>query len=400
MQIETIFERDTLTVAVRGRIDAVGAPALQEALRADVRHLTLDFENVEYVSSSGLRALLAAQKKMTAAGGAFEVVNVSPEVYEVLDMTGFAEIMTVRRALRQVSVEGCPIIGRGSTGTVYRIDPETIVKVFNPQIRFSEIEREISYTKRAFVHGIPTEISYDIVRCGEQYGIVLELIDADTLSSTLRAAPETLEEYAEKYAKLLRLLHTTRMPKGELPDAKRIYLDKFKYLPQYLETAEIDALRELIESVPDRATILHGDAHPKNIMVQDGELVFIDMGECSLGHPVFDLADIYYSIVRYAIDAPERVLENIGMESELCRRTWDAMAARYFAGKTPGEIRKIEAQLDHFSMLRMASFIATFDMSKQKPEMAAAFCSKIQSAIRKDVLPYIDEMRSVFELMD
>ena len=63
-------------------------------------------------------------------------------------MTGFTDIIDIRKAMREVSVEGCEIIGKGGHGTVYRIDGDTIVKLYNEDEPFDEIEREISYAKQ------------------------------------------------------------------------------------------------------------------------------------------------------------------------------------------------------------------------------------------------------------
>ena len=75
--------------------------------------------------------------------------NVTPEVFDILDMTGFTQLLTVRKALRQVSVEGLTEIGHGQNGHIYRMDPDTIVKVFNANIDYSMIQNEINKSKVA-----------------------------------------------------------------------------------------------------------------------------------------------------------------------------------------------------------------------------------------------------------
>ena len=108
--------------------------------------------------------------------GDVTVNNVSSEVYEIFNVTGFTEILNVKKALREVSIEGCEMIGAGGYGSVYRIDAETIVKVYhNASLEFIEKERELS--KRAFLLGVPTAISFDTVKVGEQYGVVYEICD-------------------------------------------------------------------------------------------------------------------------------------------------------------------------------------------------------------------------------
>lgn len=69
------------------------------------------------------------------AGKAIDVQNVSPAVYEILETTGFTELLNVRKRLREISVEGCEQIGAGVSSRVYRIDDDTIVKVFSSRDR-------------------------------------------------------------------------------------------------------------------------------------------------------------------------------------------------------------------------------------------------------------------------
>ena len=83
------------------------------------------------------------------------------------------------KPLREVSVEGCELIGKGGNGAVYRLDPETIVKVYFGERNSPEkIKQNREVTKNAFVHGIPTTIAFDMVRVGENYGVVFEMINA------------------------------------------------------------------------------------------------------------------------------------------------------------------------------------------------------------------------------
>ncbi len=97
MTIEKIQNGAELTLVLNGRLDTTTAPMLEAELKqtiSSVNKLTLDFENVAYLSSAGLRVLLAAQKVMNKQG---EMVlkNVNDEVMEVFDITGFVDILTI-----------------------------------------------------------------------------------------------------------------------------------------------------------------------------------------------------------------------------------------------------------------------------------------------------------------
>ena len=97
MEIRKVREGNKLTVAVSGRLDTTTAPMLESELRNDldsVTELVFDFAGLEYISSAGLRVLLAAQKTMNMKGS-MKVQHVRPDVMEVFDMTGFNDILTI-----------------------------------------------------------------------------------------------------------------------------------------------------------------------------------------------------------------------------------------------------------------------------------------------------------------
>ena len=70
------------------------------------------------------------------------ITEVNPPIYEILEMTGFTEIMRVEKAYRIVSVEGCEEIGHGANGRIYRIDQDNVVKVYNNPEALDEIRHE------------------------------------------------------------------------------------------------------------------------------------------------------------------------------------------------------------------------------------------------------------------
>ena len=98
MQINKNFTGATLTLKIEGRIDTTTAPALEAELKhsvtSDVQNLILDFAKVEYISSAGLRVLLAAQKVMKKQG-TMTVQHVNDVIMEVFEVTGFSDILTI-----------------------------------------------------------------------------------------------------------------------------------------------------------------------------------------------------------------------------------------------------------------------------------------------------------------
>ena len=96
MEIKTKVDGTTMTIAVTGRVDTVTAPELEAGLKfGDATKVVLDLQNVPYMSSAGLRLLLTAHKTMMSSGGELALANVQPSVKEVLDITGFSNILNI-----------------------------------------------------------------------------------------------------------------------------------------------------------------------------------------------------------------------------------------------------------------------------------------------------------------
>ena len=97
MTIEQKKNGDALTIALEGHLDTVTAPELRAVLEsslAGVKELTFDFEKLEYISSSGLRLLLYAQKVMSEQG-AMKVIHANSIILEIFEVTGFSDVLTI-----------------------------------------------------------------------------------------------------------------------------------------------------------------------------------------------------------------------------------------------------------------------------------------------------------------
>ena len=89
---------DKLTVELTGRLDTNTAPQFEGELQGELenlKELIIDTKSLEYISSAGLRVLLSAQKSMNKASGEMKVINVSEEIMEIFEVTGFSDILTI-----------------------------------------------------------------------------------------------------------------------------------------------------------------------------------------------------------------------------------------------------------------------------------------------------------------
>ena len=97
MTINKITEGSVLTVALEGRLDTMTSTSLEEELTASldgITDLVLDIDKLEYMSSAGLRVLLAVQKRMSKQGS-MKVTHVNPIIMEIFEVTGFSDILTI-----------------------------------------------------------------------------------------------------------------------------------------------------------------------------------------------------------------------------------------------------------------------------------------------------------------
>lgn len=294
MDIATETAGDKLTVKLDGRLDAITAPPLDAKLALDgVRELILDFAKCHYISSAGIRSVLKAHQAMARAQGKMVVTNVSPHVREVFDLTGLSDMITIGKKTREISLEGLELLSAGVCGECYRLDHETVVKVYNEGVEPEIAEREKQYSKAAFVMGVPTAISYDVVSCGTRSGVVYELLDAELFSAVIREDTANLDRYAKMLSDTAKTLHAAQGDKTILPDLKHRLRGIIRDAGYLFTSEESEYLMEKLEAMPDADTCVHFDLHSSNIMMQNGELVIIDMGDFSAGSYLFDLGLIY-----------------------------------------------------------------------------------------------------------
>ncbi len=320
-----------LVLSLSGHIDSANAAEVEtEAIAQREKYpdkdLVINAEKLEYISSAGLRIILRLKKTCST----LKIVNVSTEIYEILEMTGFTEMIEVEKAYRQLSVEGCEVIGQGANGKVYRIDKDTIVKVYLNPDSLPDIKRETALARKAFVLGIPTAIPFDVVRVGEGYGSVFELLNAKSFAKLLVEDPDKIDTYVSLYVDLLKKIHSTVVKPEDMPNMKQVAVNWAKFLLEYLPETEGKKLVELISAVPDRHTMIHGDYHVKNIMIQNGEVLLIDMDTLSYGHPVFELASMYLALEGYSLCDHSVTEKFLGIPYDTGVSFWHKSLALYF----------------------------------------------------------------------
>ncbi|MBE6835458.1 MAG: STAS domain-containing protein [Ruminococcaceae bacterium] len=319
-------------IKLTGRIDSANAADVEKKINDEIGafdgFLTLDASELEYISSAGLRVILRLKK----ANNTTKVINCSSDVYEIFDMTGFSEMMEVKKAYRKLSVDGCEVIGEGANGIVYRTDPDTIVKVYKNPDSLDVIHNERELARKAFVMGIPTAIPYDVVQVGDLYGSVFELLNAKSFAKLINAG-ESVELLAKQSVDILKAMHATVLKDGELPDKKKEAMKWAEFTSAQLPAEIGEKLLKLFNDIPDTNTMLHGDFHIKNIMQQNGENLLIDMDTLSMGHPIFEFAAIYAAYIGFSCVDKLNAQEFLGIKKEACDDFWKYTVEYYFSDR-------------------------------------------------------------------
>ena len=387
--MKSLLKDDVLTFFLEGRIDSNNAVQVEKEIFESVAaapgvEVEMDLKNLEYISSAGLRIFMRLLKQTNKK---IQVMNVSPEVYEIFEVTGFTQMLDVKKCMREVSIEGCPEIGSGANGKVYRLTRDEIIKIFRPDVTLAEIEEEREASRKAFLLGIPCAIAFDTVRCGDTLGTVYEMLNAVTLSERIRQNPECLPEVAEAAAQLLKQLHEIQVPAGQMPDATRVLHAKMDKLAGDFTPQELAKLHALYDSIPAMNRFVHNDFHSKNVMECGGELMLIDLGAAGIGNPLIDLCHSYlvYNLMGHSVkNLSDDDMSIIGLTFGELKRFWNVFIRTYFGSEEKAEhVNKLIAPY---------GLLMYFVSAMTHPMLPASYRPAFADRVRVEVLSQYDKM--------
>ena len=374
------------------RIDSGNAVILEGKISEELKKFpsdkpVFDAQNLEYISSAGLRVLLKISKKF---GEKLDVINVSNEVYSIFDVTGFTELFNVRKKLREISAECLDVIGKGAFSTVYRLGPETILKVYTREsATLADVERDRLSSRKVFLRGIPTAIPFDTVKAGGHYGLVYEMIDTDTMSGTLAKNPERLEELSIKAAYLLKKLHTTEFEPGTFPDARDRQHARIQraFNMNLLSQNDKDFADSIIDLIPYSNTFIHSDFHAGNLMVSGDDLILIDVGDAGLGNPINDFLVSYAHLVEVRAAFSENVRAShkraMGLDYKMLGEIWKIIMREYF-GTSDGEKLKKYSEIisvyASFMMLSISAAVCRMSSYEEGRQAAEKYMSRLRES--------------------
>ena len=355
------------------KIDSTNINLVEERLNKELKgykgDVIINCDELDYISSAGLRIILKIKKAFPN----IKIINCNQAVYEIFEMTGFTEMMDIKKGYRKISVDGCEVIGEGAYGIVYRIDPDTIVKVYKNS-SIDDIIKERDRAKKAFILGIPTAISYDIVKVGDFYGSVFEMLDAKSFAELLREG-ESINKLVKQSVQMLKLIHKTESINDELPNKKDEAIEWAKYCEEYLPKDIGKKLVKMMKDIPCRNTIIHGDFHIKNIMHLKSENLLIDMETVGIGHPVLELACSYSIYEGFECLDPKNPEKFLGIPQEKCRKYMNLTYKYYFDELEDEAIEEIKNKVKIICYTRLLRRqIKHFGIDNEEAKKSIEFC--------------------------
>jgi len=388
-------------IALGNKYDSTNAPMLQEELLKIIEEnkmeltekggIVLDAKETSYISSAGLRVFLYIKKQ----GYDFQIINVSPEVFEIFDMTGFTKLFNISKALKEMyPQESWEEIGHGASSKVFRIGSEQLLKIYDKKVPFWKIEREANNVKNAFIHGIPTYIGYEIVSVkGMDYGntgLIIELMDSQVFSVFLNEHPELFDEYADKYIKMIRDIHSTQAD-DSFEDIEQLWHSWLDMLTPWLSEDELQKLHKMVATVPKRHTVVHSDMHVNNVIVSNGELVIIDMADIGFGHPIFDIGPLCFHY-HYMEVASKAMADNLIIaRSEIRDKLWHRLLDDYLADPDSKRHDALVKIYNCFGALRCAIIAA------KHAQLAVEQKEIMISTMRRELFPQYDEIITLMQ---
>jgi len=371
-----------MTIYLSGRIDSANAAEKEkeifDQLGNERKYITIDGENLEYISSAGLRILLKIRKESPD----LKIVNANSEVYDIFEMTGFTEMIPVTKAYKKYDVTDCKIIGQGAKGIVYRLNGDTIVKVYKNNDSLPDIQKERELAKKAFVLGVPTAISYDIGKVGDKFCSVFELLDCKSYSQEIKDDMANFDKYVKEYAELLKLIHSIKVKEGDMPSYREEKVFGWiKNATPYLPKDTAFKIYDMVSSCYDSRTMLHCDYHTNNVMRQNGEAILIDMDTLSYGNPIFELANIFVTYVGFGEVTPEFVEKFIGLPFETSKKIWEKFLPIYLG---TDDVTEVENKAKLLGYTRYLSHTVRRDPNTEEAKKVIAHCqAKIEELINK-----------------
>lgn len=247
---------------------------------------------------------------------------------------------------RQISTEGLQPLGRGKSGTVYRLDDDKVVKIYHDGRGELEVLRECLVARLMEEAGIRAMRLFEVVKSGESFGLVYERLEGASFRQLLFRETGRIDEIAALYARFVRAGHLVVLSQEEGLSVRPTF-ERWAQSICAFSNEERSAVYWALSQIPDRLYLLHMDPSPENLLLlADGSPAWIDLEQCGTGHPAFSLQALYFP------DAVDTIPGVSPDEARVLRRFWHAFARSYFVGVDQSRMEPIKRGIKVLAVLR------------------------------------------------
>lgn len=348
-----IIGKKRIVFHLDGRIDSNNSASFEEYLITNQsnnpeKEIILDANNLTYISSAGLRALLKLKK---SSGKSVIIINVSDDVYDIFALTGFLEMFEVSKKIKTVELKKTDVLMRSLNGKFHRQSEDKLIKVYDKGVTFEQVSKERDLAKKALVMGVPTLIPFDVCMVEDRFGLMFEASDTYPLSKAISFEPHLLNTYAADFAHFIHELHNINAFSNAFPSIKEKYSELMYSAKNWLKPEDKEQINALFTGIPDAHTYLHGNITIANVVIHDNEMMVVDMASSAYGHPIFDLQNIYSSLIEKEKEKPLYCSSVLGVSPENCQKFWNVFFTAYMDGSTIDAMKSMQSLLKKYYIL-------------------------------------------------
>ncbi len=296
---------------------------------------------------------------------------------------------------KTLSADGLPLLGQGTTANVYALDAGRVLKVFRPDRDPEKIDHEWTVTHALFDLGFPCAQPLERVRVetkeGPREGMILERVPSLTLGQKVydavkRADWKAVGEAVEYYVAFAKRLHAFVPPAGLLPDIRQVCAHRLERNAElgFLDGETVRMSLAFLESMPETDHYLHGDLNPFNVPLWDEGGKMFDVGEGSVGDPLFEFNYLTCVTALHERIHPGFMEARFGFPADAVRRLEEEILRKYYASLSDGE---------YASVRKKAALIgAIFAVSQEIGVVSPALKERFRQAVHSIIAEYVQAL--------
>ena len=289
------IDDDYLILKVKGNIDPDNADEFAKKLiearqKNPEKLLKIDLSETEKISGPGLQALLELQRGEKRP---VTLCNVPSDVMENINASGMSDLFRISEVIKDVQVSENDLIGHFGTTRIYKLGNDKILKVYADDTSAEQVICERRRGRVALKYGVPSLLSYEIVRCNGFYGLAGELSNSRSVSSLIRESPVNITKCGMLMGQLLKKIHSVKVNPEDLPDINVLGHENINKATKYLHPKEIGQIMSMINSIPESDYMIHGNFSSRYAFVHGDHCMAGGFMWLARGNYLFDLGVIY-----------------------------------------------------------------------------------------------------------